>query len=274
MVMGPTHAMSGAAVGLAVAQLLPAQWGGVTTIPDALMFAGITAGGALLPDLDSPQATVSRSFGPLSQGLSRVVEHASQTFVNLTRSRQDQYCRNGHRTATHTLWFALGAGAGAAALMSTFGKAAAVALLFVLLGLEIRGLLPEWSKKADWLAITGVSALVAWAAWQWAPNSGSGVVMGSAVTIGIGTHLVGDLMTKHGIPLLAPLPLGRQRWRNLGTPKPLRIAAAGPMDKVLLTGCTLVVLVQLYLVITGTTITQQRLVPVLTESKLRSWLAL
>ena len=46
------------------------------------------------------------------------------------------------------------------------------------------------------------------------------------------------------------------------------------MDKVLLTGCTLVVLVQLYLVITGTTITQQRLVPVLTESKLRSWLAL
>ncbi|OAV62133.1 hypothetical protein A6F49_07530 [Enteractinococcus helveticum] len=274
MVMGPTHAMSGAAVGLAVAQILPAQWGGVTTIPDALMFAGIAAGGALLPDLDSPQATVSRSFGPLSQGLSRVVENASQTFVNLTRSRKDPYCRNGHRTATHTLWFALGTGAAAAALMSAFGKAAAVALLFVLLGLAIRGLLPEWSKKADWLVITGVSALVAWAAWQWAPNSGSGVVMGSAVTIGVLTHLAGDFITKRGIPLLAPLPLGRQRWRNLGTPKPLRIAAAGPTDKVLLTAFTLMVLVQLYLVITGTTIAQQSLVPALTESKLRWWPAL
>ena len=255
MVMGPTHAMSGAAVGLVVAQALPAEWGGVTTIPDALMYAGIAAGAALLPDLDSPQATVSRSFGPLSKGLSHMVENSCQTFVNLTRGSKDSYCRNGHRTATHTLWFALLTGAAAAFLMSSsFERGAAVGLLFFFLGLAIRGLLPEWSKNADWLVVTGVSALVAWAAWEWAPNSGSGLVMGSAVTVGVLTHLAGDFITKRGIPLLAPLPLGRQRWRNLGVPRPLRIAAAGPMDKVLLSAFTIVTLVQLYVVVTGTTI--------------------
>ena len=78
--------------------------------------------------------------------------------------------------------------------------------------------------------------------------------MGSAVTVGVLTNLAGDFITKRGIPLLAPLPLGRQRWRNLGVPRPLRIAAAGPMDKVLLSAFTIVTLVQLYVVVTGTTI--------------------
>ena len=46
--------------------------------------------------------------------------------------------------------------------MSTFGKAAAVvAIRFACL--EIRGLLPNWSKKADRWHYR-VSALVAWAA--------------------------------------------------------------------------------------------------------------
>lgn len=66
MVMGPTYAMSGAAVGLAVAQALPTSWGGVTPASEAFVCAGIAAGAALLPDLDSPQGTVSRSSGPLS----------------------------------------------------------------------------------------------------------------------------------------------------------------------------------------------------------------
>lgn len=264
MVMGPTHAMSGAAAGLAVAQALPAEWGGVTTTADALMYAGIAAGAALLPDLDSPQATVSRSFGPVSRGLSHLVENSCQAFVNLTRSPKDPYCRNGHRTATHTLWFALLTGAGAAWAMSFFGKTAAVALLFFFLALAIRGLLPEWSKKTDWLVVTGISALVAWAAWEWAPNSGTGIVMGSAVTVGVLAHLGGDFITKRGIPLLAPLPLGRQRWRNLGVPGPLRIAASGPMDKVLLSGFTVLVLVQLCFVVTGTVLTLEGGLPVLT----------
>ncbi|NHE69048.1 metal-dependent hydrolase [Rhodococcus sp. D-46] len=103
MVMGPTHAMSGAATGLAIAAVLPPEWGGPTSIPGAFIFAGITAGAALLPDLDSPQATIARSFGPLSQAVAHVVERISLAFHSLTSTKRDDNRENGHRTTTHTL---------------------------------------------------------------------------------------------------------------------------------------------------------------------------
>ncbi|AGF73454.1 metal-dependent hydrolase [Corynebacterium halotolerans] len=255
MVMGPTHSMSGAAVGLAVAQAIPEAWGGVSSPQEAFVYAGIAAGAALLPDLDSPPATVSRSFGPLSQGLSHVVENTSQALVNLTRGRKDPRCRNGHRTATHTLWFALLTGAGAWGLIGNFGKPAAMSLLFVFLGLAIRGLLPEWSKKKDWYVVTAASALVALLAWRLVPTTASAAVMGSAVAVGVLTHLLGDAITKQGIPLLAPLiPLGGRRWWKFRPPGPLRVTASGPADKLLLTVFSVLVLVQIFIVASGSTV--------------------
>lgn len=255
MVMGPTHSMSGAAVGLAVAQLLPTDWGGVTSPEEAFVYAGIAAGAALLPDLDSPQATVSRSFGPFSLALSHVIERTSRTFVNLTRGSRDRRCGHGHRTATHTLWFALLAGVAASFLIGTFGRPAAIGLLFVFLGLAVRGLLPEWSKKKDWLAVTGVSALAAAGAWVYVPTTASAVVMGSAVTVGVLTHLAGDSITRNGIPVLAPLvPLGRRRWWKFRLPKPFRISASGFGDKVLLAVFSLLAAGQAIAVASGLTV--------------------
>ncbi|NLA55718.1 MAG: metal-dependent hydrolase [Corynebacterium humireducens] len=255
MVMGPTHSMSGAAVGLAVAQALPASWGGVSSPEEAFVYAGIAAGAALLPDLDSPQATVSRSFGPFSLALSRVMEGTARSFVNLTRGSRDRRCGHGHRTATHTLWFALLAGVAASYLIGAFGKPAEIGLLFVFLGLAIRGLLPEWSKKKDWLAVTGVSALVAAGAWVYVPTTASALVMGSAVTVGVLTHLAGDSITRNGIPLLAPLvPVGRRRWWKFRLPKPLRIPASGFADRMLLAVFSLLVAAQTIAVASGTTV--------------------
>lgn len=242
MVMGPTHAMSGAAAGLAVAQIIPPEWGGVSTTSEVFVFAGIAAGAALLPDLDSPQATVSRSFGPLSLGLSHLVENVSQLIVNLTRGRRDKRCNNGHRTVTHTLWFALAMGLASYALLVAFGKSAAIGMLFVLLGLAVRGLLPDWVDKSSWLVVTAASMLLAVLAWEWVPDSGTGPVMAAAVTVGILTHQAGDLITKRGIPFFAPLlPMKGQRWWSLRLPEALRIRASGTVDKMLLGAFTLVV---------------------------------
>lgn len=246
MVMGPTHAMSGAAVGLAIAQLLPAEWGGVTTPQEAFVYAGLTAGAALLPDLDSPQATVARSFGMVSQVVSRGVENISQGFVNLTRGRKDPRCNNGHRTLTHTVWFAFAAGAGAVALISAYEKPAVIGLLFFLLSLAIRGLLPEWSKKHDWIGVTLAAAALAYGAWYFIPAASLGLVMGSAVTAGVVTHLVGDMATKRGIPLFAPFaPLKGRRWWSLRLPRFLSIRASGPADKLLLTLFSALVIAQI-----------------------------
>lgn len=252
VVMGPTHAMSGAAVGLAVAQLLPEHWGGVDSAQGTFLYAGLAAGAALLPDLDSPQATVSRSFGPVSHIASRFVENASRQFVNLTRAKKDPECRNGHRTLTHTVWFAAAAGIGATALIAAYARPAVIGLLFVLLGLAIRGLLPEWSKKADWLVITAVSAGLAYGAWHFVPQESFGLVLGSAVAVGTLTHIVGDMATKQGVPVLAPVIYFRgKRWDKFKLPRLLSITASGPVDKLLLTAFSAVVLIQIVLVASG-----------------------
>lgn len=244
--------MSGAAVGLAVAQILPAEWGGVTTAEETFIYAGLAAGAALLPDLDSPSATVSRSFGPITQVISRFTENTCQMFVNITRGRKDKRCNNGHRTLTHTVWSALAMGAGATTLIGIYGKPAVLGLLFFFLGLAIRGLLPEWSKKADWLLVTGASAALAYAVWNYVPESSFGLVLGSAITVGCLTHMAGDMATKAGIPALAPVvPFRGERWWNLKLPNFLSIRANGPADKFLLFVFSVAVIIQIGLVSSG-----------------------
>lgn len=246
MVMGPTHAMSGAAGGLALAQILPLS-SAATTSPEILIYAGITAGAALLPDLDSPQSTISRSFGPASLGLSRLVEHASQALVNKTRGPHDSICYNGHRTATHTIWFGILAGLLATLLISIFRDYAAIALLFIFLTIALRGLLPMWTQQHSWLAIMIVSAVLTGAAWYVLPAETSALIMGSAVTIGVFIHLAGDFITKAGIPALAPLiTVDHYRWHSFGIPKAWRIPASGLADQILLITFTLIVAVQIY----------------------------
>lgn len=255
MVMGPTHAMSGAAVGLAVAQILPAQWGGVTSPSEAFVFAGIGAGAALLPDLDSPQATVSRSFGPVSIGLAHLVENGSQALVNATRGPKDEWCNNGHRTATHTVWFALLAGLLVAAGVALGGKPVAIGLLFFFLGLGLRGLFPGWTKKNDWLAITALSLGLAVAVWQFIPVTAAPAALGMAVTIGVLTHIGGDALTKQGVPALAPIVNVRgRRWWEYALPGPMRISASGTADQLLLAVFTLVASYEVFLIASGRTI--------------------
>lgn len=65
MVMGPTHAASGAAAWLLTAPTLTAAVTTHTMHPtQAFVGAAVCAGSALLPDIDLPSSTVSRSFGP------------------------------------------------------------------------------------------------------------------------------------------------------------------------------------------------------------------
>lgn len=255
MVMGPTHAMSGAAVGLAVAQILPASWGGVTSPAEAFVFAGIGAGAALLPDLDSPQATVSRSFGPVSVGLSHLVENTAQALVNATRTAQDSHCGNGHRTATHTIWFALAAGLACSALVAVGGKAATVALLFFFLGLGLRGLFPSWSKKNDWIVVAALSLGCALAVWQFVPASASPAAVGGAVAIGVLTHIGGDWLTKMGVPLLGGVvTVNGKRWWDFGAPSAVRIQASGTADQLLLGLFTVLVGYETFVIASGRTI--------------------
>ncbi|MFZ2178294.1 MAG: metal-dependent hydrolase [Rhodococcus sp. (in: high G+C Gram-positive bacteria)] len=235
MVMGPTHAMSGAAVGLVVADVLPLDWGGPTSTAETFTFAAVCAGAALLPDLDTSQSTVSRSFGPVSTVAAKGVDAISLGFYTLTKGKRDGRRRGGHRTFTHTALFAVGIGGGVSALVVQFGKPAIIGVLFVCLGLALRGLGGDLAKEKGWLVVSAVAAVLSALTWQWYPTDEGSTGLGVAVALGCATHCLGDAVTKEGVPFLAPfVPWGKERWWEIRLPSFLSIRAGGPFEKILL----------------------------------------
>ncbi|MFD4369195.1 metal-dependent hydrolase [Rhodococcus sp. NPDC058521] len=235
MVMGPTHAMSGAAVGLVVADVLPADWGGPTSTAETFTFAAVCAGATLLPDLDSTQSTVARSFGPLSKALARVIDSISLGYYTITKGSKDGKRRGGHRTLTHTALFAAGLGAGVTALVVHFGKPAIIGVLFFAIGLALRGLAGEFAKEKGWLVVSLLAAVFSALTWQWYPTEAGSLGLGVAVALGCATHCLGDAITKEGVPFLAPfVPWAREHWWEFRLPAFLSIRAGGPFEKIVL----------------------------------------
>jgi membrane-bound metal-dependent hydrolase YbcI (DUF457 family) len=88
-VMGRTHALTGAALWLAVTPLTP------FTGPEVAIGTAVAAAGALLPDLDHPQAKATRILGPLRYPVAGLISRVA----------------GGRRAGTHYLATALAVGA-------------------------------------------------------------------------------------------------------------------------------------------------------------------
>lgn len=212
--MGRTHALTGLVAGLAAAPLV-----GADTAHTAVAFAAVTAGFALLPDLDHPGASASRLLGPLTGGLSRLLRGASAVSYRLTKGRRDEHGAGTHRHLTHTVAFAAALG-GLTAWATHTGGPWAVA------GVALFALLLAESVLGDWLLpVTG--GAVTW----WAASSPYGVLelaplagwLGIAVALGCVAHCLGDAITLSGCPFLWPLPIAGETWYEIRPPRWLRI---------------------------------------------------
>jgi hypothetical protein len=222
---GDTHAATGGAMGLLIAPEL-----GLHTLTTALPFAVITAGYALVPDLDHPGAAASRLLGPVTEWVCRRLCSLSAWTFRHTKTRHDVPAEGTHRHLTHTLAFALVLG-GLAHLSAGWGGARAD------LGWLAFGLLLAVDRLGAVAAVAYASVLLAWlplvsTALSGHTSLGQGLSaaithttpwLGVAVALGCLTHDLGDMLTWAGVPVLAPLPLGNQRWRRLHLlPKRLR----------------------------------------------------
>src|SRR5690349_818236 len=127
--MGPSHALSGAAAWLAGSWALD-QFANVSQTPlEVAVGTAICAGGALLPDLDMSGkvtrnqggATVARTFGVASLFVAEVVEKFSLGVYTATKLKRDPRRDNGHRTFTHTLPFCALLGWGTTSLADSYG---------------------------------------------------------------------------------------------------------------------------------------------------------
>lgn len=191
--LGHSHATMGALAWAAAAPLMPHLAGIHLGVADTVMGVFLTAGAALLPDLDHQDGTIAHFFGPVS--------HTFCRFVN--------WISGGHRHATHSFFFVALVGFGTWAGVHYWARPFTLAMTVILLGLAIRALhlcppgkgIHAWGTVAV-LTAGGTVIMDKWlpSAPQWLPWA-----------IGIGTlaHLAGDCLTERGCPLLWPI---RQRF--------------------------------------------------------------
>ena len=233
--MGPSHALSGAAVWLAGSWALN-QFAGYHQSPLAIGVGTLVcAGGALLPDLDlsgkvtrnQGGATVARTFGVFSLFIAECIEKVSLGVYTATKLSRDPRRNNGHRTLTHTLPFAALIGWGTTALCTHFGKWAVIGVVFFMAGLALRGLFDHWAERAGWLIVTIAAGTIAFVTGANLPGDRGYPMLGLAVGVGCFVHLLGDMITKNGVPILWPIPLNRRMWRMVGIPNGIAVKVGG-----------------------------------------------
>lgn len=237
MVMGPTHAMSGAAAGAVVAVAAAELTGQPVTASAAGVLIGVTAGAAILPDLDHPFGTAARVLGPVSRLLAVFVNRASAMIAELTGAKGRTV--GGHRTTTHTLLFAVLLAAATWVAVSLGAQNLTLVIFATLVLLALHSLARPWART--WGAVgsvvvaAGLTLLIA----RDMPDMLSAPVMATAVGVGCVTHCVGDAVTRSGVPLFAPLvPVGGDRWGSVHLlPGPMRIRASGPGDSLVMVAC-------------------------------------
>jgi membrane-bound metal-dependent hydrolase YbcI (DUF457 family) len=236
--MGPSHALSGAAAWLAGSFALEHFAHYHQTPIQLAVGTAMCAGGALFPDLDlsgrvttdQGGATVAHTFGVVSLFVAECVEKISLGVYDLTRTRSDPRRHNGHRTFTHTLPFNIGVGFGVFELCLHFGKWAVLGVLFVTFAMALRGLFEKWAKRAGWVIVTLVALTGTAATFAILPAGRGYPLLGLALGVGGIVHLLGDMLTSHGCPILWPLPIGRRMWRCVGVPDVLAVKVGGNVE--------------------------------------------
>jgi membrane-bound metal-dependent hydrolase YbcI (DUF457 family) len=247
--MGPSHALSGATVWLAGSWALD-HFAGYTQTPLAIAVGtAVCAGGALFPDLDlsgkvtrnQGGATVARTFGVFSLFVAEVIEKVSLGIYTATRLSRDPRRDNGHRTFTHTIPFTALVGWGTTTLCATLGKWAVIGIVFLMVGLALRGLFDRWAERAGWVIVTLASAAAAFYTWVNLPGDRGYPMLGLAVGVGCFVHLLGDMITKNGVPILWPIPVRRRMWRMIGVPDSMTVKVGGRVEVFLLRGAFTVI---------------------------------
>lgn len=198
--MGANHAATGAAAWIAVTSTAPFAlgWHPVSSV-GVMTGAVVCAGAALLPDADHHNGTFAHSLPPVSEWVSDAVETIA----------------GGHRQGTHSFlgiavftalaWLAGLVTVETASFGTVYVGGGLLAVLLVALALKALKLTRR-GKLVPWVTSLTVAVLVALFSpeeWNWLPV---------AVGLGVAIHILGDVLTTNGAPLLWPVKIRSPRW--------------------------------------------------------------
>lgn len=220
--MGKSHLLLGSAgwltIGVPLTELASNAQLGPAEVAAGLV---VCAGAAMFPDLDHPQATVSRSLGPVTQSFSKFFSRVM----------------GGHRNGSHSILFA----AGIFFLLSlVFGRETDGVLTVVAFGICLlsSSLVLRVLTRADGLISAILSAIIAATLLSVTAGAPTDNWIIYAVAIGILLHDLGDAMTVEGVPLFYPMSRKRYKFPIVGRTDSMRekivAAASGILATILL----------------------------------------
>jgi membrane-bound metal-dependent hydrolase YbcI (DUF457 family) len=199
--MGTNHALTGAAAWLAVTASAPVLTSGLMPQSTVGVIAGavVCAGAALLPDADHHNGTIAHSVPVVGQIVTSAIGQAA----------------GGHRQGLHSLLATIGVLFGSVALGFATITVEYFGSLALGPGLAAMALIAFAAKalkltKGSWVLPWILGAFVAVGIVLYAPTEVSWLPV--AVTLGFVVHLMGDMLTKGGVPLLWPWKPKPPRW--------------------------------------------------------------
>jgi membrane-bound metal-dependent hydrolase YbcI (DUF457 family) len=214
--MGRQHALTGVLAGVGFAAAVPAA-----PTPIRALLVVVTGGAALLPDLDHPSATAARSLGVLTKVIAIGMDRLALSVYHATRGPRDTAAReSGHRLFTHTLPACVLAGGVVGLLVLVYP------VLVALVAALLAGLLALGFKRAGGVLAIG-AGLVTW--WALTQHPGWSWLFPAAVTLGCAVHIMGDMVTNSGVPVLWPIERAGKRWAPVRTP--VTFNAGGPEEQ-------------------------------------------
>lgn len=262
--MGYTHALSGVAVAMALIAFLPELLGQIlmtTSVWVFVQFVFATTGAAMIPDLDNSQSRAKNDLGPFGVVLSAVFRTSSAIIQTTIRTKRDDPEPNPHRGFWHTIPAALllgflvylGTRMGGEISVpllgtTTWGTLFALFITFVLMHLTLSTLAKEFMDKVKKSNATGeiiaiaISLILSTILFINLPTDIDFWWLGVSVAFGMFVHIVGDLNTTSGVPILFPasaLIKGKFWW----TTRLTKMKAGGAAEKMLVVPLLTIIIV-------------------------------
>lgn len=242
--MGMTHALSACALVLALiafAPLFMEKVLGVWQISFVALLCLALIGGALMPDLDNTNSSANSALGFVGDGISAVMRATAPIVKNMLHTKYDKDLDNPHRSFYHTGVSAIlvgGLGAAMCAIPGMTGKICAMVLAFigahVALSTLLKGPLKKVAGKSNKIIGTLLplvfSLAVVATLWFTLPKTVPYWEIGVAFGLGWLVHILGDMCTTSGVPILWPVPIRGKMWYDV---RLLKIKAGGAVENVL-----------------------------------------
>lgn len=207
--MGISHALTGVLAAVITAQVMDSSWLALG------VGAVVVVGASMVPDLDCGSSTIANTLGPVTRGLSWLIRKST----------------GGHRRATHSI-----AGAGTLATLAQVSLDHrdawwAIGVLWVVLFLVMAGPLRLFKIEGLVDDLIPLPIALGAALWDAVPLE----LVPPCLFVGVLVHILGDMITKMGCPILWPLSNDKVRlaqlkaggWTEVNILRPVFVVAIG-----------------------------------------------